>query len=184
MTAMNGTPGTWTLMVSTLCLVMLAPADADIKRNAGRRAEGGMGLDLQWYCQQRWGDDSRAINVDRTSDGWRCSRGNRLVAMSIDEACKAHYGNTAVSRVAPTRRAEDLYCVLGLNLTAYCKSTHGASSQAVKRNPNNPDSWKCRTGNRYEDISMRSACRHHYGDGALPTLGRHDDPQAVTCETR
>jgi hypothetical protein len=184
MTATNGTLRTWFVIVSTLCLVMLAPVDADMKRNAGRRAEGGMGLDLTWYCQQRWGDESRAINVDGTSDGWKCSRRNRRIELPIAEACKAHYGNTAVARVASTRKAEDLYCVLGLNLTAYCQSEHGASAQAVKRNPSNPNSWKCRKGNGYEDISMRAACRHHYGDDALPVLGRHDDPQAWTCETR
>jgi hypothetical protein len=184
MTAMNVTRRRWIVIVSMLCLGMLAAVNADVKRNPGSRAEGGMGLDLRWYCQQRWGEDSRAINVDRTSDGWRCSKGNRLVDLSIAEACKAHYGNTAVARVESTRRAEDLYCVLGLSLTSYCQSAHGASSQAVKRNPSNPSSWKCRTGHRYDDISMRAACTHHYGDGFLPVLGRHDDPQAWTCQTK
>jgi hypothetical protein len=182
MTAINGTLRNLMVIVSMLGVVMLAPVDADVKRNAGRRAEGGMGLDLRWYCQQRWGESSRATNVDRTADGWRCSRGNRLLELPASDACKAHYGNTAVPRVAATRRADDLYCVLGLDLTSYCRSAHGASSQAVKRNPSNPHSWKCRNENGYEDISMRAACRHHYGEGALPVLGRHDDPQAWTCE--
>jgi hypothetical protein len=184
MTAMNSTTRRWMVIVSTLCLLMPTLVGADVKRNAGRRAEGGMGLDLTWYCQERWGDDTKAINVNNTSDGWRCAKDNRLMALSIADACKAHYGNTAVSRVAPTRRANDLYCVLGLNLTSYCQSTHGASAKAVKRNPSNPHSWKCRTGEGYDDISMRAACRHHYGDDSSPVLGRHDDPQAWTCETK
>jgi hypothetical protein len=184
MTAIHGTVRTWIAIVSTLCLVTLAPVDAEMKRNAGRRAEGGMGLDLTWYCQQQWGDGSKAVNVDRTSEGWRCSYGKRLVHLPIAAACKAHYGNTAVPRVESTRKAEDLYCVLGLNLTSYCQSTHDASSQAVKRNSSNPSSWKCKTGQHYDDISMRAACRHHYGDDFLPVLGAHDDPQAWTCQTK
>ena len=173
---------TWMVIVSTLCLVTLATADAEVRRNAGRRVDGGMGLDLRWYCQQRWGEASSAINLDRTADGWRCTTENRPVAISTADACKVHYGHTAVPRVASTKTAEDLYCVLGLDLTSYCKSAHGANSQAVKRNPSNPDSWKCRNENGYAVISMRAACRHHYGAGARPVLGRHDDPQAWTCE--
>jgi hypothetical protein len=160
----------------------LAPVDAEVNHNAGKRADGGMGLDLRWYCQQHGDGQWTAINVDGTAGGWRCAKGSHQAEIAIANACRAHYGNTAVPRVASTRRAGDLYCVLGLDLTSYCRSTHGASSQAVKRNPRNPDSWKCLTGNRYADISMRAACRHHYGTGARAVLGRHDDPQAWTCE--
>ena len=173
---------TWTLLVTIACLVSLTPADANIKRNAGRRTTGGMGLDLKWYCQQQWGETSAAINVDRTADGWRCSRGSRLVGLSSEAACRAHYGNTAVSRVEASRAAGDLYCVLGLNLTAYCKSTYGEHARATKLVATDPHSWKCQRGGDYLDIGMRAACRHHYGAGAVPVLGRHDDPQAWTCE--
>jgi hypothetical protein len=178
----NSAARSWTAIVMILGLVSLTPADAEVKRNAGRRADGGMGLDLKWYCQEQLGDASSAINIDGTATGWRCTRGRQTLGIDVGNACRAHYGNTAVERVASSRLAGDWYCVLGLNLTAYCQSTYGENSQSVKRNPSNPDSWKCRNSNGYADISMRAACRHHYGAGARPVLGRHDDPQAWTCE--
>jgi hypothetical protein len=174
---------TWFAIVSAVYVVGPTPVvHAEVMRNAGGRAEGGMGLDLAWYCEQRWKDGATAVNIDGTAEGWRCSKGSRLIEVSAAEACRLHYGSTAVSRVAPARRAGDLYCVLGLDLTRYCRSVHGAGSEAVKRNPDNPASWRCRQGGSYERIPMRSACRHHYGAGFRPVLGRHADPQAWTCE--
>ena len=170
-------------ILMVLCIFTIAlPADAQVRHHGARRSEGGMGLDLKWYCQQRWGAASSAVNVDQTANGWRCTNGHRLVELSANAACRLHYGNTAVERVAPRRRAGDLYCVLGLNLDAYCRSIHGASSQATRLTPSDPHSWMCRRGRDLLDIRIREACRHHYGPKATPVLGRHDDPKAWTCE--
>jgi hypothetical protein len=167
-----------------LLSVLTVPADADVRRNAGRRAQGGMGLDLNWYCKQVHGSASVSIDTDKTATGWRCTKGNQLVGISVEDACRRHYGNNASERLAPTKRSTDWFCVLGLNLDWYCKSLHGQNARSVKVDRDNPRSWKCARGGDLLMLDVFDACRKHYGSSAIAILGRHEDPQAWTCEIK
>ena len=56
----------------------------------------------------------------------------------MGQACKAHYGNTAVSRLGENQGAGDWYCVLGLDLSWFCRGKFGSGSKAVKLFPDEP----------------------------------------------
>ncbi|MDJ0736997.1 MAG: hypothetical protein QNJ47_23505 [Nostocaceae cyanobacterium] len=172
------------LLTALVPLVTLtSPAFAKVNRNAGRSHHGGMGIDLDWYCKKNYGS-SEAVKVNNSAYGWRCVKGNQLVGVSMRDVCKAHYGNTAVPGLAARKKAEDWYCILGLNLSWYCRQKYNSSSKAVKLSPNDPRSWKCKVGGNYYAIKMSSACKSHYGSKSFARLGVHSDPQAWTCEIR
>jgi hypothetical protein len=50
------------------------------------------GLDLQSYCQSLYGGSSNAILLDeRDAYTWRCTQGDDMFEMSIEDACDRQY---------------------------------------------------------------------------------------------
>ncbi len=174
------------LLLGVLFLSAMASsaAYAKVNRNAGRSLPAGMGLDLAWYCKYAHGSSSQVVLLGNRYSDWRCTKGSQLVGISINHACKAHYGNTASSRLGPAKGAGDWYCVLGLNLSWYCQQKYGRNSRAVKLFPDDPYSWRCEKGRDYLSFPMTDACRKHYGSKAFARLGVHEDPNAFSCELR
>jgi hypothetical protein len=63
----------------TGCMAFAAPAQ-------------GQGLDLQSYCQSLYGYNSNAILLDdRDAYTWRCTQGDEMYEMSIEDACDQQY---------------------------------------------------------------------------------------------
>lgn len=157
-------------------------AFAAVRRNAGPSLHGGMALDVNWYCKQIYGQASVSINIDNTAGGWRCTQANQLVGLSMADACRMHYGNTATVNANGTDGGA-WHCILGLNLTWFCQQQHGAGARAV-RLFDNAYGWRCQVGQSYLALSMTDACRSHYGSNFLPVLGWSRDSQSWHCQSR
>jgi hypothetical protein len=98
----NSKPAGALLSVLMICQwAALSSAQAETVRDH-RRVLGGVNLSA--YCANTYGQ-SKAVNVDNTSGGWRCKSGRRLVSISVQAACRQQYGRNNL--LAEVRSSDD-----------------------------------------------------------------------------
>jgi hypothetical protein len=70
----------------------------------------GYGLNLNWYCKQKYGSSSREALIENNAYGWRCFRQGQYIGINVDEACKMQYGSSARSALGDYNDATSWYC--------------------------------------------------------------------------
>ncbi len=81
------------LDLTNLCKGSQVPVYTSSKvTTSNPRNQGGLGLDLPSYCQQKYGSNAAATLRSNNALGWKCIVGGQAQDISFEEACNMQYG--------------------------------------------------------------------------------------------
>jgi hypothetical protein len=82
------------MKTSKSLILVAALATSSILFPMTARAEQVLGgLDLDKYCKKLYGDGSKAVLVEQTAWGWRCTTKEDKVPLPMGNACRYQYKN-------------------------------------------------------------------------------------------
>ncbi|AFW96208.1 hypothetical protein ANA_C13546 [Anabaena sp. 90] len=88
---------------------VLFPMTAQAETIDGATVLGG--VDIDKYCQDRFGPGSESARAEETAWGWRCRIREDLVTISMDNVCRFQYNQGAKSHTKNERDPFSWVCL-------------------------------------------------------------------------
>lgn len=97
-------------LTTIFCLCLLSLSLKPVQAQNRHNNSYGLGLDLHWYCSDRYGSSAKLSLRQQNAYGFKCTVGDRDINIDMNDVCISMYGSKYRSKMGDESNISSWYC--------------------------------------------------------------------------